>query len=299
MDNGGDVGSESRRQSMFDIPLDERVIHVQRHICEFLEGNRVRFAAEATCSMGEENTMRNTRVSAQTRHGHTGHSGPADQTSQDGTEEYDIVVLATGYTLSFPFLSDSDPTHQNNEIKLPNVHNIYNKDDLTLSYIGFVRPNVGAIPPMSELQVYYWLHHLEQRQMDRQPAISDNNDSPTYWLLGDNARTGAYAVDYGAYMHDLARGMGCDPKLSQLIWKSPRTCVAWAMGQAYVSFFRLRGPFFSEDMYEICEKELLAPVLARPVLSNLVFIAVFIPFLLLNCILYPLQHVLKWCRIYY
>eukprot|EP00966_Prymnesium_polylepis_P022864 525971-Prymnesium_polylepis.1 len=39
------------------------------------------------------------------------------------------------------------------EDPLPSEHFIVSPAEPTLSFIGFVRPNVGAIPPMAELQV--------------------------------------------------------------------------------------------------------------------------------------------------
>ena len=43
---------------------------------------------------------------------------------------------------------------------LPNEHNICDTREPTIAYLGFIRPNVGAIPPMSELQVMWWIQRL-------------------------------------------------------------------------------------------------------------------------------------------
>ena len=62
-------------------------------------------------------------------------------------------------------------------------------------------------------------------------------------------------------MHDLARDMGCDSSIKELIFNSPKTLLAWALGQAYVCFFRLRKNtiLYNENMFHICENELLGP----------------------------------------
>jgi len=54
---------------------------------------------------------------------------------------------------------------------------------------------------MSELQCHWWLRYLNG-------SIARPLARPTYELLSKNDRTAAYAVDYGAYMHDLARDIG-------------------------------------------------------------------------------------------
>merc|ERR1711879_740688 len=69
----------------------------------------------------------------------------------------DVVVLATGYRQKFPFMHpesrDDDP--------LPPEHFILNSGEPRLAYIGFIRPNVGAIPPMAEMQAMWWCQRLE------------------------------------------------------------------------------------------------------------------------------------------
>jgi dimethylaniline monooxygenase (N-oxide forming) len=86
------------------------------------------------------------------------------------TYKSDLIVLATGYKQSFPFLDrkiQQDFQQENLQKKgsimssqydidedyLPAEHFIVGKCRPRLGFIGFVRPNVGAIPPMSEVQV--------------------------------------------------------------------------------------------------------------------------------------------------
>ncbi|GBG28516.1 Dimethylaniline monooxygenase N-oxide-forming 2 [Hondaea fermentalgiana] len=201
----------------------------------------------------------------------------------DGSQEnFDTIVFATGYRVSFPFLHETtkDKTvHCDGsgfkQDALPSEHNIVNPNEPKLAYLGFVRPNVGAIPPMSELQIMWWIQRLRG-------AIPGPKAPPTYRLLGPNDRTGAYGVDYGSYMHDLARDIGAEPQIRDLAWRSPKTLVAWALGQAYITFFRLRGPFVQKDAIAISEGELLSPVLRRPLASNLLFVSLIGLFMCLN-----------------
>lgn len=70
---------------------------------------------------------------------------------EDGTEEdVDVVVFATGYTFSFPFL-------ENNSTVLDSQCSMFKfvfppqLEKPTLAFIGILQP-VGAIMPVSELQ---------------------------------------------------------------------------------------------------------------------------------------------------
>lgn len=57
----------------------------------------------------------------------------------------DVVILATGYSTDFPFL-DADP-----RLSHVDVRGVYKSADVSVGFIGFVRPSIGAIPPLAEL----------------------------------------------------------------------------------------------------------------------------------------------------
>ena len=198
-------------------------------------------------------------------------NGRSVEFSDGSTGDFDVIVWCTGYKQKFPFLNggavdgDDDP--------LPSEHMICSPSSPNLAFIGFVRPNVGAIPPMSELQVMYWIQRMRGKTSPV-PTVS-------YRLLGLD-RTKAYGVDYGAYMHDLARSIGSAPHLLNWLFKSPRVAVAYALGQSYISFFRLEGPFKEENAEQISANELFFPVLERGVVGNLIFIVVIFIFGIIN-----------------
>ncbi|KAI1042456.1 hypothetical protein LB505_004447 [Fusarium chuoi] len=72
---------------------------------------------------------------------------PSDSTIPKEQLKPDVLVFATGYTRDFPFLDNDYPT-----VAQTNIREIYKEGDVTLGYIGFVRPSIGAIPPLAELQ---------------------------------------------------------------------------------------------------------------------------------------------------
>ena len=120
----------------------------------------------------------------------------------DGSSfDADILVMCTGYRQYFPFLQDSNAAKRQQQIScgeeedaLPSWHHIIDPAERRLGFIGFVRPNVGAIPPMSEMQVMWWLRVLAG-------DVPGPLGPPSYHVL---ARKYAYGVDYGNYMHRLA-----------------------------------------------------------------------------------------------
>lgn len=133
------------------------------------------------------------------------------------TYQADIIVLATGFKQSFPFLDRTikeefrrqsvDNNMGLDEDYLPSEHFIVGKSRPRLGFIGFVRPNVGAIPPMSELQVMWWLQKMKGR------VQTPKRSGPvSYMVLGKKY---PYGVDYGNYMHRVAEDFGTAPTLSR------------------------------------------------------------------------------------
>lgn len=168
----------------------------------------------------------------------------------------DVVVLATGYRQKFPFLYEESE----GDDPLPPEHFIVDPKDPRLAYIGFIRPNVGAIPPMAELQAMWWCQRLEDKLVCR---------SPDYYKL--HGRRLSYGVDYGYYMFALAREIGSIPSLLKWFWQNPRVALTCAFGQAHVPIFRLDGPFQSEEAVHTCAGELWKVILSRPLTMNTIF----------------------------
>ena len=69
----------------------------------------------------------------------------------DGSkQEFDIIILCTGYKVNFPFLNKKYRSELTDNYKF-----ILNNKDPTLAYIGFVRPVLGSIPAIAEIQSVY------------------------------------------------------------------------------------------------------------------------------------------------
>jgi len=184
--------------------------------------------------------------------------------------EADLVVLATGYRQRFPFLMAEggcdDP--------LPERHFMINDSEPQLAYIGFIRPNVGAIPPMAELQAMWWLERLKGKL-----KMGSELDEACYKLKGSRL---CYGVDYGYYMFALAREIGSAPSLLHWFWRDWRIMTTCGFGQAHVPIFRLQGPYEDDGAKATCSGELFKVILRRPLTMNFVFVLEAIGFGIIN-----------------
>ncbi|CBQ70108.1 related to flavin-containing monooxygenase [Sporisorium reilianum SRZ2] len=181
-----------------------------------------------------------------------------DLRMRNRTVKPDVVVYATGYTQQFDFLSKEYP--------LPatvRCRDVFDPEDPTVAFIGFVRPGVGAIPPIAEMQAQLWTLILR----DRIPAPLS---TPHYYLLvKENARI-KYGVDYSSYVATLARDMGTAPPLGQLLWTyGLKVTLIYCFGAAFPTFYRLLGPYRHPDAKRIVETEIYDTIRRRGVVGNL------------------------------
>ncbi|KAH0502617.1 Dimethylaniline monooxygenase [N-oxide-forming] 5 [Microtus ochrogaster] len=129
---------------------------------------------------------------------------------EDGTEEpVDVVVFATGYTLSFPFLDDNSEIldSKNTMFKFVFPPQL---EKPTLAFIGILQP-VGATIPTSELQsrwvvrVFTGLKKLPS-QSDMMAAINRRKQKMQKELV--ESPRGIHRVQYIDYMDEIASEIG-------------------------------------------------------------------------------------------
>ncbi|KAF2130405.1 dimethylaniline monooxygenase [Dothidotthia symphoricarpi CBS 119687] len=170
------------------------------------------------------------------------------------------VVYCTGYKQSFSYLHESYPTAGDATIR-----NIVAPTEPTVSFIGFVRPGVGAIPPIAEQQAMWWVALITNR-------MTMPTDPPHYHLLSKDTARIQYGVDHSAYMSTLAKDFGGAPGLLEL-WKAHglKVLFVYCFGASFVTFYRLVGPFKSEAAPGIARTELAETITRRGILGNLFF----------------------------
>ncbi|KAF2841817.1 dimethylaniline monooxygenase [Patellaria atrata CBS 101060] len=170
------------------------------------------------------------------------------------------VIYCTGYKQDFDWLHPSYPNAGQ-----ASVRNIVNASHPDIAFIGFVRPGVGAIPPITEQQAMWWTALILGRM-----AIP--RDPPHYHLLSAKESRIQYGVDHSAYMSTLARDFGGAPGLLQL-WKRHgfRVLLTYCFGASFVTFYRLTGPFESPDAPKVASSELAETIIRRGIIGNILF----------------------------
>ncbi|XP_039078157.1 flavin-containing monooxygenase 5-like [Hyaena hyaena] len=163
---------------------------------------------------------------------------------EDGTEEeLDVVIFATGYTFSFPFL-------EKNATVLDSQHSMFKfvfppqLEKPTLAFIGFLRP-VGATIPTSELQSRWAVHVF--KGLNKLPSVSG--------MMADirqkrkkcekkylNNHRDTCRVDFVDYMNEIAAEIGVKPNLPSLFLRDPKLAMEIFFGPCMPYQYRLQGP---------------------------------------------------------
>lgn len=196
----------------------------------------------------------------------------------------DIVVYCTGYEQDVNFLAADYIRPQD-----ANIRNITSTGDTSVAYLGFVRPGVGAIPPIGEMQSM-WLASLWAG--DIQLPVSENH----YSLLHTKTARIQYGVDHSAYMSTLARDCGSSPDLFELYHEYGFVVLfTYCFGASFTTFYRLLGPhrMKKQTADQIVKGELLEIVKRRGYIGNFFWALVpmvnslpFLIFLLISKVFY-------------
>ncbi|KAJ5736875.1 Monooxygenase [Penicillium malachiteum] len=203
------------------------------------------------------------------------------QRLKDRNIQPNCVVYCSGYKQTFPYLDPSYPTASDAQIR-----NIINPSHPDISFIGFVRPGVGAIPPIAEQQAMWWTTLITGR-------MQIPTDPPHYHLLAAKSSRIQYGVDHSAYMSTLAKDFGGAPSLLELYRRHGlQILLIYCFGASFVTFYRLMGPFESSVAPEIARTELAETILRRGYIGNLFFGAIPMLFYgVVNAVAYLLDKV--------
>ncbi|KAI3336822.1 FAD/NAD(P)-binding domain-containing protein [Xylariaceae sp. AK1471] len=186
---------------------------------------------------------------------------------KDQVVKPDMIVLCTGYEQTFPFLKDTELRACHADVR-----GIWMREDPTVGFIGFLRPNLGAIPPLAEMQAQLWVLNLlaPERMVSRDLLRKDE----AFYRLAppENARL-RYGVDHESYAYQLALDMGSAPSFSEVLsislssreqadgwWK---LLLVWALGANFNAKFRLSGPWKWHGAVEVMTGELWETITRR------------------------------------
>lgn len=156
------------------------------------------------------------------------------------------VVLCTGYQQTFPFLQGG----RNQAYPVPkeaNFRGIWKHEESTIGFIGFLRPSLGAIPPLAEMQAQLWIVNLLAPSKIPRALVSEDEMHYLFHPLPGSRID--YGVDHESYAYQLALDMESAPGLADILklvdfslgaW---RLVVIWALGAHFNTKFRLQGPW--------------------------------------------------------
>ncbi|KAJ3051195.1 hypothetical protein HK097_007842 [Rhizophlyctis rosea] len=171
----------------------------------------------------------------------------------------DLVVFATGYRQGFGILEEG----VYGTAEEADVRGVWKTGDESVAFIGFVRPGVGAIPPISEMQAMLWTLKL----LNRLPPLPE---ATHYHLLHSPTSRIQYGVDYSSYVYQLATDMEATPSPLQLLrLYGFKVALSYCMGAAFPAYFRLVGPWMWEGAQELARGELWDTIRRRGPVGNL------------------------------
>ncbi|XP_077389815.1 flavin-containing monooxygenase 5-like [Festucalex cinctus] len=159
-------------------------------------------------------------------------------------EDVDLVVFATGYRFSFPFLAPHVITVTDNKASLYKYVFPPELVRPTLAIIGLVQP-LGAIMPISEMQAR-WATRVFKGCM-KLPPLANMLDDIKYKqeAMADryvSSQRHTIQVDYTNYMDEIAAPIGVRPNVLRLLLTDPRLGLNLLFGPISPYQYRLRGP---------------------------------------------------------
>ncbi|XP_051802581.1 flavin-containing monooxygenase 5 isoform X12 [Acanthochromis polyacanthus] len=159
-------------------------------------------------------------------------------------EDVDLVVFATGYRFSFPFLASQVVSVSENKASLYKYVFPPELDQPTLCIIGLVQP-LGAIMPISEMQAR-WATRVFKGCIKLPSVAAMLKDiqykKETMAKRYVTSQRHTIQVDYVDYMDEIAEIVGVQPNILKLLLTDPRIGLSVAFGPVTPYQYRLGGP---------------------------------------------------------
>ncbi|CAO2637589.1 Flavin-containing monooxygenase 5 [Lemmus lemmus] len=168
-----------------------------------------------------------------------------DAIFDDGTVEknIDVVIFATGYSFSFPFLEDLIAV-TDNEVSLYKLMFPPDLEKPTLAVIGLIQP-LGIILPIAELQsrwaarVFKGILKLPLSSRLHPTAYSGRKNGATGFV---ESPRGIHRVQFIDYMDEIASELGVKPNLLSLFLWDTKLAKEIFWGPCTPYQYRLQGP---------------------------------------------------------
>lgn len=155
----------------------------------------------------------------------------------------DVLILATGYKVNFPFLSESILSIHQNRMRLFKhqfIHTLRHPE--TLCLVGLIQP-IGAILPIAELQARWFslLMAGKLKMPSKERMLQDMAEKDQMQARYYTSERHTVQVDWLDFMEDLATEIGVQPDIWSYLTTDWKLFLALALGPAASYQFRLTG----------------------------------------------------------
>jgi len=165
----------------------------------------------------------------------------------------DSIICATGYKVSFPFISEQLVPIHKNKVRLykwqfiPNIKHAH-----TLAFISLAQP-IGALLPIGELQSRWFalLMAGKLRLPSQEKMQKDIDKKVQFQRRFYESERHTIQVDWVPFMDELATEIGAYPNIIKYMLTDPKLGLALLIGPSAPYQYRLDGkskqPRFSSD----------------------------------------------------
>jgi len=202
---------------------------------------------------------------------------------RDQPDVIDRIIFATGYHTNLPFLPE--------EMTYFDAYKyVFDVDDPSICFIGTVRPMIGSIPALAELQarwaakVYTGQAKLPSNDQMREIVKKDKLRHKRVFPQDD--RSLPALVNHWEYSDVVAAHFGAKPNLTKWFFRSPRRW--WKIASAPWSGFlyRVEDPKTRELAFKHIEETWLPNHFSFHAMNNVIFFMDFCLVIILFAVLY-------------
>ena len=161
----------------------------------------------------------------------------------DGTkQEFDLIIMSTGYTYDYPFLPKRYA-----DVGIRQKHKfVFDVEDPSIAYIGLVRPVVGSLVAISELQAL-WAAKIFSKRLplksleERREATRRDSEYWYQYFINTSQRIQGLVEAY-VYIDDLAKEAEAFPDYWGLLKSSPSQWYTAVFAPINAAVLRINNP---------------------------------------------------------
>uniref|UniRef100_A0A6T8PNM8 Uncharacterized protein n=1 Tax=Hemiselmis andersenii TaxID=464988 RepID=A0A6T8PNM8_HEMAN len=195
-----------------------------------------------------------------------------DEVKGDIVRDVDDAVACTGYRIDLSWLKGVEGFQANPRTWYKHCFVHTGREaagtGAKLMFLGWTRPHQGGIPPCSEMLARYAALVLSgERKLPRgykELALKEGEEEQAFYYMTPNVKT---LVDYPAFMHAVARLIGCNPVCPSIF--QPTRLVQYLTFPMWPIWFRSQGPgarpgLLDEVLSKFSATEGIHPTVWRP-----------------------------------